>query len=470
MKPLSFAVIGHPNEGKSSVVSTLTENERVGVSPSPGLTTRCHTHTVRVKGEPVLEIVDTPGFQNPQAVLTWFQAFAGEEKDLVPAFIDAHRAQPDFHHDVELLTPLCERTGILYVADTSRPLRAADRQEMELLRLTGLPRMALINRKRDQEQYEEIWQEALRRQFNLIRPFNAHQASFPERMDLLQALAVLMPEAETRLNRLRTHLMEDWQDRLEQAASILEELLADVTILRVKRPLKPGQAEETARTEAIAEFKRQVNQLEQKARVAWRALYHHEQLPDPGKEADLLSLDPFTARVWRLLGLSRRQLAAAGASAGAALGAGLDVAAGGITFGIFTAGGAVLGGVGAWINSPRLGRKRHPLTGHSTLARESIQVGPCTDPALAYVLLDRGVLYLMRLLNWAHARRDYERFRDGLDSGASWIREWSAADRKCMSRWLKGLQSSTPSAEHHAAVHAILLSRLQSAAQTNKPE
>ena len=31
-----FAVLGHPNEGKSSVVSTLTEDDRIKVSPVPG--------------------------------------------------------------------------------------------------------------------------------------------------------------------------------------------------------------------------------------------------------------------------------------------------------------------------------------------------------------------------------------------------------------------------------------------------
>lgn len=31
-----FAILGHPNEGKSSVVSTLAENDRVRIGPFPG--------------------------------------------------------------------------------------------------------------------------------------------------------------------------------------------------------------------------------------------------------------------------------------------------------------------------------------------------------------------------------------------------------------------------------------------------
>jgi Predicted GTPase len=35
---LSFAIVGHPNEGKSSVVSTLAEDDSVRVTPIPGET------------------------------------------------------------------------------------------------------------------------------------------------------------------------------------------------------------------------------------------------------------------------------------------------------------------------------------------------------------------------------------------------------------------------------------------------
>lgn len=33
---LTFAVVGHPNEGKSSVVSTLTEDDTVRITPCRG--------------------------------------------------------------------------------------------------------------------------------------------------------------------------------------------------------------------------------------------------------------------------------------------------------------------------------------------------------------------------------------------------------------------------------------------------
>ncbi|MGA0369524.1 MAG: GTPase domain-containing protein, partial [Kiritimatiellia bacterium] len=140
MEPVKFAVLGHPNEGKSSVVSTLTENEKVRISASPGETTRCTSFTIQVENEAAMEIIDTPGFQNPAATLEWFAAWKGEESQMVDAFIKAHAQDKSFHHDLEIMIPLKDRAGVLYVADASRPLREADRQEMELLRCIGLPR------------------------------------------------------------------------------------------------------------------------------------------------------------------------------------------------------------------------------------------------------------------------------------------------------------------------------------------
>jgi ribosome biogenesis GTPase A len=45
-----FAVVGHPNEGKSSVLSTLAEDDSVRISPVPGETRECRRFPVRVDG------------------------------------------------------------------------------------------------------------------------------------------------------------------------------------------------------------------------------------------------------------------------------------------------------------------------------------------------------------------------------------------------------------------------------------
>lgn len=437
MKPLTFAVLGHPNEGKSSVVSTLTENERVRISPTPGETVRCKSFRVELSDTEALTIIDTPGFQNPASTLEWFADWQGPEGEMVDAFIHAHQQDPAFHHDIELMTPLRERAGILYVADASRPLRESDRQEMELLRLIGLPRMALLNCKRDNRNFIPEWEEALKRRFNLIREFNAHRASFAERLKLFDAMAHLVPEQAERLQRLQAQLTASWQTRLEDAVLEIESLLIKCLRHRVRLRHDPELPWEPQQTAALTKYQQDLKRFESRSRSEWRRLYHHETLPGTEALADVLTEELFAGKVWKLLGLSRRQLLLTGAAAGGAAGVGADLATGGISFGVFTAGGALLGGFGAWMGGPRLGAKKLPLPGGRALAREEVVVGPCRNPQLLYILLDRSLLYLTRLMNWAHARQDHAAFLAEITRDAGMVRSWDDQERKAFAQWYK---------------------------------
>ncbi|MGA0333094.1 MAG: DUF3482 domain-containing protein [Kiritimatiellia bacterium] len=438
MEPVKFAVLGHPNEGKSSVVSTLTENEKVRISASPGETTRCTSFTIQVENEAAMEIIDTPGFQNPAATLEWFAAWKGEESQMVDAFIKAHAQDKSFHHDLEIMIPLKDRAGVLYVADASRPLREADRQEMELLRCIGLPRMALLNCKRENRSFLPEWEAALKRRFNLVREFNAHRATFSERMDLFDAMGHLLPGQAAVLQKVRTSLQEEWSLRIEESVLSLESLLIHCLRHQVKIPFRKEKPAKPQMESARETYRSDLRNFEERAHRQWRRLFHHESLPGSLEDGeDLLEEELFAERVWQLLGLSRSQLALAGAVTGSAAGAAADIAAGGITFGVFTAGGALLGGLGSWVGGPKLGAKRLPFPGKHTLAREKILVGPLKDPQLMFVLLDRSLLYLTRLMNWAHGRRDHEQFLAGISPESGLVRTWSDPQRKAFSHWMK---------------------------------
>jgi len=55
-----FAIVGHPNEGKSAVVSTLAEDDTVRVTPYPGETIECQTFPVIIDGHEIIRFIDTP--------------------------------------------------------------------------------------------------------------------------------------------------------------------------------------------------------------------------------------------------------------------------------------------------------------------------------------------------------------------------------------------------------------------------
>ena len=81
----TFAVVGHPNKGKSSIVATLAEDERITVGPTPGTTRRAHAYTFAIDGEPQYVLVDTPGFQRARAVFDWLESRSTSASTRIPS-------------------------------------------------------------------------------------------------------------------------------------------------------------------------------------------------------------------------------------------------------------------------------------------------------------------------------------------------------------------------------------------------
>ena len=69
-----FAVVGRPNKGKSSIVATLARDDSVGIEARSGSTREARAFPMRVDGEVLYSLVDTPGIQRARAVLEWLQA------------------------------------------------------------------------------------------------------------------------------------------------------------------------------------------------------------------------------------------------------------------------------------------------------------------------------------------------------------------------------------------------------------
>ena len=143
-----FAVVGHPNKGKSSLVTTLSENDRILVGAIPGTTKRANRYDFSIDAEVLYSLVDTPGFQRAKAVLDWLEAHAKDASDrsnVVAQFVRLHEHDGRFYNEVELLRPIVAGAGILYVVDGAKPYGPEFEIEMHILRWTGNPLLALIN-------------------------------------------------------------------------------------------------------------------------------------------------------------------------------------------------------------------------------------------------------------------------------------------------------------------------------------
>lgn len=401
-----LAIIGYPNAGKSSVVATLTENDRIAIDKRAGTTTTSDVYPVVIDGRTVIEFIDTPGFQNPNAILEWFQAHE-EQRDLARAFVNAHCQDPLYSHDCALLEPVADGAGIILVLDGSKRIKEKDRVDIELLRLTARPRMAILNNLTNQRRYMNQWQDALSKAFNSVREFNAHRATYAERIKLLNALKSIDQRWEHLVGDAIDAFEQDWDRRTDQAAATILELLRDSLSYRVSRTVKNNKlifqsGRDRVKAEIMVEFEDGLRRLEIAAQEQIRAHFRHN-VWNLASDS-ILGQDLLSEEVGQALGLSRRQLALVGMAAGAASGVTIDLATAGHSLGTGALIGAATGGVLGMVGGKALAKfdiERAPGTQRFT-------VGPVSNPRFPFVLFDRIMLYSARAMNWAHGRQAAE--------------------------------------------------------------
>jgi hypothetical protein len=399
----AFAVVGHPNKGKSSIVATLAENERIPISATPGTTQHADRFTFTIDDEPLYQLIDTPGFQRSRAVLEWLRsrdASATQRPRAIEAFLAAHEADPRFRDECTLLRPIVEGAGILYVVDGTKPYGSEFDVEMEILRWTGRPRMALINLI-GEGNYVDEWRQALGQYFSIVREFDAMQADFATRLGVLRAFGELDEAWRVPMERAVEALEAERRHRRAQCAREIADSIAE-SLLATERVSIGDRDPAELEGDVAQRLRNGLRQREQRSRDVVQAIYRHEQLPRDEDKPAVTDVDLFTREGWELFGLSKTQLVLTGSVSGAVAGLGIDALVGGSSFLLGSGIGAVVGAVGTWFGSDELAKTKvlgDPLGGRV------LEVGPVSQPNFPWVLLGRAWVHHHLVQERNHALR-----------------------------------------------------------------
>ncbi len=407
MKPETprFAVVGHPNKGKSSIVSTLSEDDSVQISSIPGTTVKSREFPMRVGDELLYVLIDTPGFQRARRALAWMQereTDAASRPGIVKDFVLNFQDTDEFQDECELLAPLVTGAGILYVVDGSAPYGPEYEAEMEVLRWTGRPSMALINMIGDGD-FASQWQDALGQYFRIVRVFNALHEDFDKRLELLRAFGQLDERWREPLERAVRGLNSDRQRRRDRGSRYIAELLYDILTISETRKIGPLDDPEDFKESLLEKFKQSLLNREAACRDRIESLYAYHKLERDEENLELFDEDLFSEQTWLLWGLNRTQLIATGAVGGAAIGAGIDLAVGGADLMLGTVIGTLVGGASAVYSSDKLAEVKVlglPLGGNE------LKAGPTKNINFPYVLLGRALHHHAVIASRTHAQRD----------------------------------------------------------------
>lgn len=399
----AFAIIGHPNEGKSTIVSTLAEDDKVRISQVPGETVDCMEFPVIVDGKEIIRFIDTPGFQNPRKTLAWFNNVKNNEKNIIQSFIEANKNNDDFTDECKLLTPVSKGAGIIYIVDGSRPVRKIDTIEMEILRLTGQPRIAIINNKDDNQTFIEDWKREFLKHFNSVRLFNGHTATYVERIELLESLKAIFQDWQEALTKVIDAFKNDWEKRNKIASCAIIQMIVKSITHKERKKITNDENISTIKAKQLENYKAKINAFEKETCGKIKKLFKHNIFNFDLPPASVLHSDLFDEESVRVLGLKPNQIALAGGVTGGMIGAAADIAAHGVTFGLFTLVGSASGAGYAFLNKDKMVRTR---VAGLKIGQKKVITGPCRNIQFMYIQLDRMLLYYSHVINWAHGRRD----------------------------------------------------------------
>ncbi len=400
-----FAVVGHPNKGKSSIVATLAEDDSIAISRDPGTTAQARAFPMRVDGTPLYELIDTPGFQRAREVLAWLidhDRGAEARPEVVAQFVDSHRADARFRDECELLTPILSGAGILYVVDGAHPYSREYEAEMEVLRWTGRPRMALINLIGRGDHVDQ-WRRALDQFFAIVRVFDAVRADFDKRLDLLRAFGEVHEPWAPALRHAVEILEGERRRRRHRAADEIAGLLCDCLTMPRSATIDSEEMKPALTAKLTTALKDAAREYERRTRRVIQEIYQHGSVELEERGTGILADDVFSEDTFNLFGLSGTQLLLTGAASGAVAGSGLDLLVGGASLGLAATIGAVVGGAGVLFGADRLAKIT--VLG-APLGGKELRVGPISNRNFPWVMLGRAVLHHRLIAERNHARRE----------------------------------------------------------------
>ena len=357
---LKIAIVGIPNEGKSSFVSTLAYNDGISVSSNSGETTLSSKHSLKIGSEVVYELYDTPGFDDDEGVLNYINDNKMKYSDiyeLIRSFIKENTEENTFFKDVEILKVLMEKPIVVYIVNSSVKYNSNFDDSLKIIKKFNLPSFIIYNQHDENKNEKASLGDIEKKYFISSFEYNVLNSNFNNKIDFLEMLEKNIQDKnlKNQLCKSIEILNKDFKRRLDFSYQELSDrfykIINHTKEYKESDLLKKNIEKKEA--EFIEEIKLQEKSFYSLIEKEW-GFYNLTKNIKDFKNIEITS-KTFGSKKYLSIGIL------AGAGAGDAAGGQMDVGFFGYTFGIPTVlgtiGGGIVGGVSSIIGKDKINKK-----------------------------------------------------------------------------------------------------------------
>ena len=319
-KAPKIAFIGKPNNGKSSIISALTMDDRIKIAPEAGTTRQVNEYIYKDRDKNTIAIFyDTPGFEHPKKIYEYLQ------KHTIADAIK-HFSDEKYKKDVEILKAVNNSDVLSFVVDSSNiPDIHTHGYEIGILNLSKRPSVVVLNPHAEEDKNAE-WKDFLKK-FNLVKiiEFNPLKSGFVQINRFFETLEKFHPD----IKELKKWHKEDFENRLNRSFELIADKIYELVTYEHKAKLNTHTAK------LKEEYFKKLNKIETSLKNELKKLWGYYETPVVDTSFKLEDKE-FSKEI----GFSRTKLIALGI----ALGILVSVIDGGVTLASFIA-AALFGGV-----------------------------------------------------------------------------------------------------------------------------
>ncbi|MDO5554711.1 MAG: DUF3482 domain-containing protein [Planctomycetia bacterium] len=428
VRPVIVSVIGPTNEGKTSVLRTLTGDPNFGeVNAYTGTTVRAQIQKVYYRHTTeILQLIDTPGFQMSSELLDLLEQRREQQSGSATLALDEIMSvlpgdDALWRHDLRAWREVARADLILFVANVAEnPRQSLIRDTLPLIAATRKPMIVVFNNIDLPEEsgitlrsQESEWRKALAEHgFFLVQVYDAHQRNFQNELQLFEKIAVHVvdPLAAGVLRDEIADRRAREQDRITRSRNALAQLLIKVAAMNLVRRNVTAEMRASCEQELANTLNTQIYAMEHDVHSELLAIwgFHSGILQRQAFDIEAITTsnaDLFSDAAWS----QYKQGGAVGAGLGAAAGAALDVTLLGATLGLGTLLGGAIGGVlGGAVGSAAKGFHYYQYNQREQV----VAIEPGKE--VLYILLWRGIDLVRKLQTRGKAIEDVSQILVGL--------------------------------------------------------